>query len=350
MNSMVWCSRCEREVGKWESHWGRWGYTACQPARPEPTEIRSTPSQNEVQEAIAFRNTVVRVDMAEQLGVLRFDRMLSERDVSASLELARHAVAVRTEEILEKVDAAQAPLLQHLSDPFEGLATKKLQLAVLRDRYPYVQPRIIYLDGNAKDPVGTLPIDKLIIRKLQHDAKYRRAVVDKSDRWKQGTDWNRPTNNGYADFDDGCAARTHPHLMREATHDESCDVRVALIAYFDEVEARPQTAAARAPARLRHPPRARPLCAQTCDALAYAKGRHKLGGYQFATFNLPVEERFDHDNILLAGLAKNLTIKKYGFLRVMCGRDNTGKSREAENIGADLKRCADGIWCATQLG
>ena len=108
----------------------------------------------------------------------------------------------------------------------------------------------------------------------------------------------------------------------------------------------PHSGRAGAPA----PPTARPFCAQTCDALAYAKGKHKLGGYQFATLNLPVEERFDHDNIVLAGLAKNLTITKYGFLRVMCGADDEGTIREAENIGADLKRCADGIWCATELG
>ena len=98
--------------------------------------------------------------------------------------------------------------------------------------------------------------------------------------------------------------------MRKATQDESCDVRVALMSYFDEVEERapqrPRPRRAGAPA----PPTARPFCAQTCDALAYAKGKHKLGGYQFATLNLPVEERFDHGNIVLAGLAKNLTIKK----------------------------------------
>ena len=49
-------------------------------------------------------------------------------------------------------------------------------------------------------------------------------------------------------------------------------------------------------------------------------------------------------------MASRITIKKYGFLRVMCGVDGEGTTREAENIGADLKRCADGVWCATELG
>ena len=56
------------------------------------------------------------------------------------------------------------------------------------------------------------------------------------------------------------------------------------------------------------------------------------------------------ENYGARSMASRITIKKYGFPRVMCGVGGEGTTREAENIGADLKRCADGVWCATELG
>ena len=121
-------------------------------------------------------------------------------------------------------------------DLFADLQTEKQELAHMRRGKPYLEPRVV--DLGDKEHVGSFNIIDLIIRKLQHDPKYRKAVLAKSDEWKRGELWKKVPDGPMKGFDDGVAARFHPHLMRPATNDEKDDVRFALDLNADDVEVR----------------------------------------------------------------------------------------------------------------
>ena len=113
-------------------------------------------------------------------------------------------------------------------------------------------------------------------------------------------------------FDDGVAARYHPHLMRPATEDEADDLRIAINLNADDIE--------------------------VCNPLGTARGEHKECGIQAANLNLPAEERFKEGAIMLIGLAKAKVYKAHGMCRVLAGVDDEGEEHDEENICADFRK------------
>lgn len=191
-------------------------------------------------EQVGLLKEVQQQDMLEALAKMRYDRMLNESDIASAKELARVAANNMRDQITEALRMQKderAQLLQQINDPFDGIDTKKQEFTKQAAMYPYVCPRQVQLSANKRDIVVSLPLDKLIIRQLQHDAKFRTAVLEKSEEWKRGDGWRRP-GSSYGSIDDGCIARCHPHLMRPATQEEERDVRMAYIVYVDEVEVR----------------------------------------------------------------------------------------------------------------
>jgi hypothetical protein len=83
---------------------------------------------------------------------------------------------------------------------------------------------------------------------------------------------------------------------------------------------------------------------QTCNPLGAAKNIHKMCGSQMAFLNLPAEERFTKENIMLTVLTAASVYKKHGMLRVLCGVDEDGKQHEEPNWAADLRALDTGIW------
>jgi hypothetical protein len=117
---------------------------------------------------------------------------------------------------------------------FDRLETAKNELSEMRRGVPYLEPRSADLDD--QDIVCSFDISDLIERKLQNDSAYRKACVDKSQSWKVGDKWQTPSTARLEDFDDGIAARYHPHLMRPANADEEFDLRIAIDLNADDVE------------------------------------------------------------------------------------------------------------------
>lgn len=151
----------------------------------------------------------------------------------------------------------------------------------------------------------------LVRRKLQHDTEYRKQFIAKSDEWKRGERWEQKPDGPLQNFDDALGARFHPHLMRPATEEEADDLRGGIILNADDVE--------------------------VCNALGTARGDHKECGVQAATLNLPANQRFVPDNILLVALAKAKVYKKHGMARVLAGVDADGEQHDEPNVARDLR-------------
>jgi hypothetical protein len=78
--------------------------------------------------------------------------------------------------------------------------------------------------------------------------------------------------------------------------------------------------------------------------MGYAKGLHKMHSLQLAIGNLPADDRFDHDNILLYGAVNSKIAKRYGMARVLCGVDADGTQHDEPNFAADMRQLHEGVW------
>jgi hypothetical protein len=87
-----------------------------------------------------------------------------------------------------------------------------------------------------------------------------------------------------------------------------------------------------------------PHCTQLCNVLGTARGDHKECGVQVATLNLPAEERFREENIMLTALAKAKVYKVHGMARVINGVDQNGVQHSEPNHGADMRALDKGRW------
>ena len=146
-------------------------------------------------------------------------------------------------------------------------------------------------------------------------------TIMKSDEWKKGDKWKQLETETIDDIDDidkGSVARHHAHLMRPAGPDEEDDVRVGVMLYGDEVE--------------------------TVDT-GYAKLKHKLLGVQVALVNLPAEERFNHDNLLLCAVVRHPAVMAAGKAGVFAGVDKSGnKITKDATLSDDFIEGATGRW------
>ena len=78
--------------------------------------------------------------------------------------------------------------------------------------------------------------------------------------------------------------------------------------------------------------------------MGYAKGLHKMHSFQIALCNLPADDRFDHDNILLYGVVNSKVAKDYGLARVLCGVDADGTQHDEPCFAADMRQLHEGVW------
>ena len=129
-----------------------------------------------------------------------------------------------------------------VTSAFDGLETKQQEMAYATANVAYLKPREVELDDESM--VVSFDIFDLIVRKLQNDAKFRKAVIAKSEEWKRGDKWCKPPEEKLSGIDDGIAARYHARLMRPATEEEKEDVRLALLKQADDIEVRQQRHAA----------------------------------------------------------------------------------------------------------
>ena len=83
---------------------------------------------------------------------------------------------------------------------------------------------------------------------------------------------------------------------------------------------------------------------QPAVPMGYAKGLHKMHNFQLAICNLPVAERFSHDNILLYGVVNSKVAKAYTLARVLCGVDADGTQHDEPCFARDMRELADGVW------
>ena len=88
-----------------------------------------------------------------------------------------------------------------------------------------------------------------------------------------------------------------------------------------------------------------PGSTQTADPLSYARGVHKLGGFQIALVNLNREDRFKLENILLYGAALHSTIRKHGMARALTAVDKCGRQHNEPCFARDMRNLARGVWC-----
>ena len=185
-----------------------------------------------------------KLETSEHLARLRYDRHLNNPDIEAAKDLARCAVDQRTEILLNLLlppGRSRQEVLKGMPAAFQGLETVDQERAVHAREFPYIKPRVVQL-GDAKEKMVSLPVDQLLVRLLQEDKTIREAVGAKSDEWKRGDKW-QVASMQFGDVDDGQIMRFHDHLMRPATREEADDIRIGLIKYFDEVEARPHARA-----------------------------------------------------------------------------------------------------------
>ena len=200
---------------------------------------------------------------------------------------------------------------------FDGLETLKKEHTHAVLNAPYEEPRVTELPGGHM--VASFDIATLLINRLKHDKSFRVAVKAKSDEWKAGHNYKKePTV--LRNFDDGVKARWHPELMRPAEEDEKDDLRVGLLFNCDDIEVVKQ-------------------------ALGAGRGVHKQCGMQTAVLNLPAEERFEPDNILLPAIARASVYKFHGMSRVVSGVDKeTGFQYPDECHAKDMRRLDKGIY------
>ena len=73
------------------------------------------------------------------------------------------------------------------------------------------------------------------------------------------------------------------------------------------------------------------------------RGVHKQCGCQAAVGNLPADERFKTENILLPVLSRASVYKKHGMARVLCGVDQQGVRHDEDCYAKDMRELDEGV-------
>lgn len=263
--------------------------------------------------------------VARDLMELRYVHGLSEPDIEHVKEAAKRwshdQAAVAAQKLMEKRLLRDGVNMEDLQDAlranvFEGLQTTKQEMAAAKRNVPFLEPRVVYPDGDG-EPIVSFSMAGLYFRRLNSDAEFRKKVVAKSDELKRGDKFQK-SPEVLADILDGTAARWHPHLHRPATSDEENDVRIPQLVQVDDLE--------------------------LCNALGTARGLHKQCGMQVACLSLPATERFRMENIMLPVLARASVYKKHGMARVTAGVDQTGEKHDEPSHARDMQELDEGIW------
>ena len=188
-----------------------------------------------------FIDGQIRSKVAADLQDLRFEHGLDESAVAFVKRTAKSwtmlAAKAATEMLtpLLREDVPSSAVAEALSsiDLFNELQTAKQEMRVARHEGPQIEPRKFILDD---ETIASFDLGALIARKLQSDPEALAQCEAKSDEWKRGENHEVMPEGELGNFDDACAARFHPHLMRKATGDEADDLRIALDFNADDVE------------------------------------------------------------------------------------------------------------------
>jgi hypothetical protein len=79
------------------------------------------------------------------------------------------------------------------------------------------------------------------------------------------------------------------------------------------------------------------------NAIGTARGKHKQLVMEVGVANLPADQRFKKENLLLIGCARAAAYKKLGMARVVCGVDKKGVDCGEPNHARDMRRLHKGV-------
>ena len=284
------CSRCAQPYINFAQHVRQ--HPSC---NPRPVAAPAVPTLQATEFDVDSSAELLQDEVARDLFDLRYEYGLSEPDIYhvkaaaqrwtckyanvAAQQIIQSGI-IRAGVPIEDVKAALAVVL------FEGLETKHMEFTAAKRDVPYLEPRVVYPDGNSKgEPIVSFDQAQLYFRRLNHDAAFRKKVVAKSDELKRGEKYHVLPEK-LDDILDGVEARWHPHIHRPATPEEEHDVRVPQLEQVDDLE--------------------------LCNTLGTARGLHKQCGVQGSCLSLSAEERFAPENIMLLVLARASVYKKHG--------------------------------------
>ena len=237
-----YCEKCKRQFACTYA----WHYFRSPHCRDDPVlpDLEGDSTGDSEDEELAMDTTFIDAQIkhatARFVSDLRFQYGLDDSGIAFLMsswkslsELADKKRLANVREMLKSDVSAEQFLAASPVDVFKGLTTHKRQFAEEKKGLPYLEPRKVDLDG---ETVASFDVGTLLERKLQRDAKFRERVLQKSDEWKLGENHGKVPVGKMRDFDDGVAARFHPHLMRKATADEQQDCRIALDVNVDDIE------------------------------------------------------------------------------------------------------------------
>ena len=316
------CSRCAQPYTNFAQHVRQ--HPSC---NPRPVAAPAVPTLQATEFDVDSSAELLQDEVARDLFDLRYEYGLSEPDIYhvkaaaqrwtckyanvAAQQIIQSGI-IRAGVPIEDVKAALAVVL------FEGLETKHMEFTAAKRDVPYLEPRVVYPDGNSKgEPIVSFDQAQLYFRRMNHDKAFRKKILAKSDELKSG-DKYQVLPEKLDDILDGVAARWHRHLHRPASPDEEHDVRVPQLEQVDDLE--------------------------LCNVIGTARGLHKQCGVQVACLSLPAAERFTHENIMMPVLTRASVYKKHGMARVLAGVDATGKQHEEPCHAKDLAALDVGVW------
>jgi hypothetical protein len=319
------CARCGTAYVNFSQHVRQ--HPECDPA----LVIKAPPVQEPLLCAtvsdITTSEELMQDEVARDLMDMRYKWGLSEPDIELLKPAVRRwlmgAVTVQALQLMERGYVGPRVTLEGLKsaltvDIFDGIETKKQEMAAAKRDLPYVPPRIVHPDGDGKgEPIVSFDMSELYFRRLRHDAVFRKKFIAKSDELKRGEKYQQLPEE-LDDILDGAVARWHPHIHRPATEEEADDVRGVQLEQVDDLE--------------------------LCNTLGVARGLHKQCGCQVASLNLPAEERFAPDNIMLPVLSRASVYKKHGMVRVLAGVDSSGKQHDEPCHTKDMEALEKGVW------
>jgi hypothetical protein len=232
-------------------------------------------------------------------------------------------------------------------DIFKGLETRTKEETEIKRTVPYLEPRVTKVRGHE---LVSFDVAALLIRKLQYDKQFRQKILETSEYYKSGA-MHRRVPELQKSLMDGAKVRYHPEMLRKARPGEGKHVRVGLIYDSDDVEVLPPFPPSSPSLRLRL--LSAPLipvflpCVlfgqAVKNAIGTARGKHKQLVMQMGVANLPAEERFKRENILLIGCARASAYKQLGMARVVCGVDKNGVDHGEPCHARDMRRLHEGV-------
>ena len=320
------CVRCAQPYVDFSQHTRR--HPECSPCVSPVVEDVMPPALQAMPWEFASSLEMLMDQVAQDLMAMRYEHGFSEPDIEITKRAAERwikgACSVAALQLMKTELLAPSTTIENLKtalsvDIFHGLQTKAQELAAAKREVPYLEPRVVYPDGNGKgEPIVSFDQAEIYFRRLNHDTAFRKKIVAKSDELKTGTKYQVQPDS-LDDILDGTVARWHPHIHRPATEDEKDDVRIINLEQVDDLE--------------------------LCNTLGVARGKHKQCGVQVACLNLPAEERFKPEEIMLPVLSRASVYKKHGMTRVLAGVDKeTGEQHDEPCRARDMQRLDEGVW------